>query len=198
MNIIIIANVILSVAYIFFIVFYLHQWVKSNKPILVTKILGREADVGDRQRVLVSEPDKYLVVNNVSKNLAEPLKIEYEISTEKNQSVKKEKKLDYLSPGEGVKMVLGFGEFSKKYDDLFEEITEGTVTKTIPKEKLKLYLNIKITAGRVFKYERKDSYFTEWSSMKGSPRFEGHPRIDTWNRRNGEYIYKLDIAELFG
>ena len=105
----------------------------SRKPILTTKIIGRDKDVTDRADVLESGT-LYLVVTNESKNTARSINIEYQFNFGNHSITVKEKKLSYLNPKEATKILLKSERIREDCPYLFEDKTEGKVTKYIPKK----------------------------------------------------------------
>lgn len=166
----------------------------SRKPILTTKIIGRDKDVTDRADVLESGT-LYLVVTNESKNTARSINIEYQFNFGNHSITVKEKKLSYLNPKEATKILLKSKRIREDCPYLFEEKSEDKVTKYMPKKTLKINLTIKINYNPIFRrllsYKLEDNYMIEWGSLKNYPRFDDHPIFQCWNKRDGEYyIYK--------
>ncbi len=186
-------DAIIAVANIILIVLIYMQLRDSRKPIITTKIISRGKELGEVPNVL-EYGDLYLVVRNISRNVAKNIKIEYEFLFD-NKKVKLKETLSYLNPDEATKFIIKSGKLIEKYPELFEEFEKGTSSKKIPKETLKILLNIKITYNPIIfyllPYETRDSYEIEWCSLKSCPRFEDHPVFNCWNKRDRHYIYKL-------
>jgi len=130
-----------------------------------------------------------LVISNVSKNPAKKLKVQYEFLLENRKISKVNKTLSYFNPGEALREPIELGKILKEYPDLFQEITEGNVTKKIPKKTLKLLLLVTVTYNFP-PYRIDDSYEIQWDSLENLPDFKNHPSILCWNRREGTYIHK--------
>ena len=194
------SNMIIAIANIILIFFIYHQFRDSRKPLISTKIISREKEVTDRPDVL-EEGTLYLAIINDSNNIARAIDIEYQLNFNGHSISKKEKTLSHLNPKEATRIVFKSGGILEKCPDLFEEITEGNITKIIPKETLKIDLIVTIHynphLGYPLKYELEDNYVIEWGSRKKYPNFDGHPVFKCWNKRNGEfYIYKTGGVEL--
>jgi hypothetical protein len=166
----------------------------SRKPLIITKIISKDKEVTDRPDVLEAGT-LYLAITNASNNIAKDIDIEYQFNFNGHSILKKENMLSHLNPKEATRFLLKREEVSKKYPNLFEEITEGNTTKRIPKKKLKIDLIVTIhynpLLGFLRKYKLEDNYVIEWGSRESFPDFENHPIFNCWNKRNGEfYIYK--------
>jgi len=188
------SNSIIAIANIILILFIFIQLRGARKPIIITKIIPRNKEVTDRPNVLESG-NLYIALINNSNNIAKSININYQFNFN-GQSIKvKEKKLSHLNPKEATKIVLKTKFIREKCPEIFEEVTEGKITKIIPKETLKIDLCIIVRynpiIGSLFEYKLEDNYEIEWGSRKSYPNFRDHPIFNCWNRRNGEYyIYK--------
>jgi len=190
------STIIVAIANIILVFFVFLQIRDLRKPIILTKILTREQDVEEKPDVLVSDYP-YLVIINCSNNVAKKFNISYRFSIKGHPTIHvNEPFLHHLNPKEAIKIVLKRQAIREAYPDLFESVSEGKITLLIPKETLRINLDVKIEYNPVFLsrfgYLIEDNYFIEWDSLKSFPQFKDHPRFDCWNKRNGEYyIYKL-------
>lgn len=189
------STVIVAVANIILVIFVLIQIRDSRKPVIFTKILSREQEIDDRPEVLFTYT-RYLTVLNRSRNLAKSLDISYQFSFNGRTIDVQEGKLSHLNPDEATKIVLKMQKIRESYPDSFKAITEGKITKSIPKETLKIDLKVKVRFNplflSLFGQIIEDNYYIEWGSLQSFPEFEKHPIIFCWNKRDGEYyIYKL-------
>lgn len=194
------SSVIMAVFNVILISFIFLQLRDSRKPLIITKIISKEKEVTDRPDVLEAGT-LYLAITNASNNIAKAIDIEYQFNFDGHSILKKEKRLSHLNPKEATRFLLKREEVSKKYPNLFEEITEGNTTKRIPKKTLKIDLIVTIhynpLLGFLRKYKLEDNYVIEWESLENSPTFDDHPVFNCWNKRNGEYyIYKTGGVEL--
>ena len=192
------SNIIIAIANIILIIIIFRQLRDAKKPILTTKIISGNKEVTDRSDVLESGK-LYIVINNESKNIAKSLEIKYQFNFDSSFREVEKGFLSHLNPEEATKILLKTKSVREKYPDLFEEVTEGNITKTIPKKTLKIDLVITVSYNPIFanlfKYTIEDNYFIEWGSRKNYPNFEDHPVFKSWNKRNDEfYIYKIAKA----
>lgn len=172
------------------LVFFIYKQVRfAHKPIITTKIISREKDVGAKADVL-EVGVLYLVVSNVSKNMASNLRIHWEFLLKNKKLAEENKFLKYLNSREAMKEVLRLSKIIEGHPELFDKVQKEDIEMTIPKETLRLLLNITVTCNFP-KHKMNDSYNIEWGSLKSYPRFEDHPIVHCWNRRDGLYIYKL-------
>ena len=191
------ANTIVAIVNIILVIFVLIQIRDSRKPVIFTRILSRDQGIENKPDVLVTDTH-YLTILNRSKNLARSLDISYQF-TFNGQSVDvHEKKLHHLNPDEATKVVLKLQKIRELYPVLFEDATEGKITKRIPKETLRIDLTVKVQYNplllSLFGQTIEDNYYIEWGSLRSFPEFEKHPVIFCWNKRDGEYyIYKLGV-----
>lgn len=190
---------IIAVANIILILFIFIQIRDSRKPIIITKIIPRNKEVTDRPDVLESG-NLYIAIINNSKNIAKSINIDYQFNFNGRSIKVKEKKLSHLNPEEATKIVLKIKSIREKHPEIFEEVTEGSITKRIPKETLKIDLIVTIRynpiIGFLFKYKLEDNYKVEWGSRASYPNFRDHPVFMSLNKRNGEYyIYKTSGRE---
>lgn len=173
------------------LVFFIYKQVRLvHKPIITIKIISRGKDVDATASVLESG-ELYLVVSNVSNNLASNLRIHYDFLLEDKKITEVNKVLKYLNPREAIREPLGLGQIIREHSELFDEVRRGDEEKKIPKKTLRLFLNITVTYNFP-KHKIHDSYEIEWGSLESYPRFKDHPIILRWNRRDGLYIHKLD------
>ena len=191
-----IPNIIIAIANIILILFVSIQIRDTRKPILTTKILSEDKDITDKAEVL-ENGILYIVLNNISKNIAKNIKIKYIFKFQKLEIIIDEKKLSHLNSKEATRFVLKTKKIMKDYPELFEEITKGDMTKKMPKETLKINLIIKISFNPIFgslvKYNIEDNYEIVWGSKINYPRFEDHSIFMCWNKRSNDYyIYKTD------
>lgn len=190
-----IANVIIALANIIFIIFYYLQLRETKKPVLSTKFIGAEKDNGSRQEILEHLP-QYLYLDNLSNNKIKNLIVKGAFSFGKNK-FNILRKIDYINPYERVQVLIRFGDIIDKYPDLFEEKKDkrsDTLTYLkIPKETLQIKFNLNFKWGLFNR--QKDVYEIEWLSLKSCPELKYHPRIACWNKRNDCYIQKLEVSK---
>jgi hypothetical protein len=188
------SNSIIAFFNIILIYFVFLQLRDARKPIIITGIISGDKEITERPDVLESGK-LYLEIINDSKNIAQAINIEYKFNFNGRSVNVKEKDLSHLNPEEATSIILKSIPIRKKYPDLFEEITEGNITKIIPKETLKIDLIVTIHYNplfrSLFKYNLEDNYLIEWGSRKSYPNFGDLPVFQSWNKRNNEYyIYK--------
>lgn len=192
------SNIIIAIANIILIIIIFRQLRDARKPILTTKIISGNKEVTDRSDVLESGK-LYIVINNESKNIAKSLEIKYQFNFDGSFRKVEKGFLSHLNPEEATKILLKTKSVREKYPALFEEVTEGNITKTIPKKTLKIVLIITVSYNPIFanlfKYKIKDTYVIEWGSLESYPNFGDHPIFNCRNRRNDDfYIYKTGNA----
>ena len=172
------------------LVFFIYKQARlAHKPIITTKIISREKDVDARADVLESGV-LYLVVSNVSNNIASNLRIHWEFLLKNKKLTEENRVLKYLNPGEAMREVFRLSKIIEDHPELFNKVQMEDVEMTIPTKTLRLLLNVTVTYNFP-KYRINDSYEIEWGSLESYPRFEDHPIMHCWNRRDGLYIYKL-------
>lgn len=168
-------------------------------PRLSVKIISKDKVLeGINKSDVLEQGELYIMLSNYSKYIAKDIKLKYTFIFEKNINkapiIKKFDSL-YLNPNERIKELLNTEEIQDKYPDLFEKITKNRTLKTIPKKTLKIRLKIEISykpSSLPFRYERlQDEYSIEWGSLKNNPDFKTHPIFFSWNKRKGNYIYKI-------
>ena len=171
-----------------FIIFL--QYREQNKPFLKSEIRR----VKERENVFGGETH-YLFVENVSKNVAENIlcKLKYKF----NKKIEKDKfEINYLYPKEFTKEILRLEILHKNNPELFEVEERENNRKKIPKETLKIFIDVEISYGNKLlgflklNYRIKDSYYFKWYSLKSSSEYEKHPIFFCWNKRSKRYIYK--------
>jgi hypothetical protein len=196
MNLDSIFNLIIVVINLILISFIFIQIRDSRKPLILTGIISKNKEATDQPSVLESG-ELYVIVTNDSENVAKSIDINYEFVFDDKvvDANKDQNKLDYLNPGEAVRILLKTKPIQEKYPDIFEAVTLGNITKTIPKETLKINLSLKVEynpiIGNLDKHKIEDTYFIEWLSRKSVPDFEYHPLFNCWNVRNDAlYIHK--------
>lgn len=191
---------VMAVANVILILIIFAQFREQKRPIITTKIIEHEKKIKNGTKAIPQILERgdsglYLVVSNISNNVAFKMKIDYEFLLGGEKLADVSEKLDYLNPNEATYMILKFRKIMEKHPDLVEEITEEQTTKKIPKKTMKLLLNIYISynpiLGKFSPHETKDSYYIEWGSLERYPRFEDHPVIMCWNKRNNLYIEKI-------
>ncbi|KAF5420176.1 MAG: hypothetical protein C5S44_09065 [Candidatus Methanocomedens sp.] len=192
------SNIIIAIANIILIVIIFRQLRDARKPILTTKIISGNKEVTDRSDVLESGK-LYIVINNESKNIAKSLEIKYQFNFDSSFREVEKGFLSHLNPEEATKILLNTKSLREKHPGLFGEVTEGNISKTIPKRTLKIDLIITVSYNPIFtnlfKYKIEDDYVIEWGSRMSYPNFEDHPILKCWNKRNdGFYIYKIGKA----
>lgn len=197
-TIIAIVNIILVIFNIILVIFIFLQLRDSRKPIITTKIISGNKEVADRADVLESDK-QYIVINNKSKNIAKSLEIKYQFNFDSGFREVEKCFLSHLNPEEATKILLRTKSMREKHLDLFEEVTEGSTTKIIPKKTLKIDLIITVRYNPIFadlfKYKIEDNYVIEWGSLESYPDFEDHPIFNCLNKRNDAfYIYKTGKA----
>lgn len=188
------SSVIIAVVNVILISFIFLQLRDSRKPLIITKIISKNKEVTDRPHVLEAGT-LYIAITNDSNNIAKAIDIEYQFNFDGHSVHKKEKMLSHLNPKEATRFLLKREVVSEKYPDIFEEITEGNITKRIPKKTLKIDLIVTIhynpLLGFLRKYKLEDNYEIEWGSRENYPNFDDLPVFYCWNKRNGEfYIFK--------
>jgi len=189
------SSVIIAIVNVILVIFVLIQIRDSRKPVIFTKLLTRKQEVEEKPGVLVSD-FPYLAIINGSDNIAKKLSISYQFTVKEHTIHVNEPFLHHLNPNEATKFVLKIQAIRHAYPDLFDSVSEGNKTLFIPKETLRINLDVKIGYNPVvlsgFGYQIKDNYYIEWGSLTSYPQFKDHPRFDCWNKRDGEYyIYKL-------
>lgn len=168
----------------------------AHKPIITTKVISREKDVDATASVLETGV-LYLVISNVSNNIASNLRIHWDFLLGNEKITGVSKVLKYLNPGEAVKELLELGKIIREHPELFDEVQRGDEIKKIPKKTLRLSLNVTVTYNFP-KHKIYDSYEIEWGSLENYPTFKDHPTILSYNRRDGLYIYKLGEKQSAG
>lgn len=164
----------------------------TYRPVLTTKILSREKDIKDNPDVL-EYGELYSVVSNLSPNLASHIKVKYVFLRAGEKLLQTHKSLSYLNPNEATREPLGIGEIITNYPELFEEHNKGNEYKKIPKETLNLVLEVQVKYRfGMLPYRTRDSYRIEWGSLLKYPNFENHPILNSWNVRDGHYVYKVN------
>jgi len=194
---------VMTLANVILILIIFAQFREQRKPIITTKIISNKTMARDgtetKPNILEMGDVYYLVVSNISNNVASKMKIDYEFLLDGEKLADVSEKLDYLNPNEATRMILKLGEIIKKNSDLFEEITKGRTTIKIPKKTMKLLLNINISSnpilGKFLPHETEDSYEMVWGSLENYPRFEDHPVTRCWNKRGDLYIEKLTAKQ---
>jgi len=190
------STIVVAIVNIILVFFVFLQVRDLRKPVILTKILTRNQEVEEKPDVLVSDYP-YLAIINSSDNVAKKLNISYLFTIKGHPAISvNELLLHHLNPKEATKIVLKRQAIREAYPDLFESVTEGKITLFIPKETLRINLDVKIEYNPVllskFGYLIEDNFFIEWGSLKSYPQFKDHPRFDCWNKRDGEYyIYKF-------
>ena len=192
------SNTIIAIVNIILVIFIFLQLRDSRKPIITTKIISGNKEVTDRADVLESDK-QYIVINNKSKNIAKSLEIKYKFNFDSGFREVEKGFLSHLNPEEATKILLRTKSMREKHLDLFEEVTEGSTTKIIPKKTLKIDLIITVRYNPIFadlfKYKIEDNYVIEWGSLESYPDFEDHPIFNCLNKRNDDfYIYKTGKA----
>lgn len=195
------SNTIIAIVNIILVIFIFLQLRDSRKPIITTKIISGNKEVTDRADVLESDK-QYIVINNKSKNIAKSLEIKYQFNFDSGFREVEKVFLSHLNPEESTKILLRTKSMREKHLDLFEEVTEGSTTKIIPKKTLKIDLIITVRYNpifadlfKLFKYKIEDNYVIEWGSLESYPDFGNHPIFKCWNKRNDDfYIYKTGKA----
>lgn len=187
------ANVIIASANVFFIYFYFMQLRESKKAVLHVKLVHYNKIRYGAQKVLERSPE-HLVIDNRSNNRANQIKVNGIIHF-KNRAIRVINQcLKYLNPYEGVVILVDFKQVIDSFPGLFQQIeSEENGAKTIctiPKETIYLTLDVSIK-WRPF-YSQRDSYYIEWGSLKSYPNIKNHPMINSWNKRDNQYILKLD------
>jgi len=188
------SNIIIAIVNIILVIFIFLQLRDSRKPIITTKIISGNKEVTDRSDVLESGK-LYIAINNESKNIAKSLEIKYRFNFDNSSREVEKSCLNHLNPEEATKILLRTKSIREKHLALFEEVTEGSTTKIIPKKTLKIGLIITVGYNPIFadlfKYKIEDNYVIEWGSLESYPNFEDHPIFNCWNKRNDDfYIYK--------
>jgi len=188
------SNIIIAIVNMILVIFIFLQLRDSRKPIITTKIISGNKEVTDRSDVLESGK-LYIAINNESKNIAKSLEIKYRFNFDNSSREVEESRLNHLNPEEATKILLRTESIIEKHLALFEEVTEGSTTKVIPKKTLEIVLIITVDYNPIFadlfKYKIEDNYVIEWGSLESYPNFEDHPIFNCWNKRNGDfYIYK--------
>jgi hypothetical protein len=181
---------IIAIANIILILFIFIEMRDRRKPIIITKVITRNKEVTDRPDVLESGDTLFIAILNNSKNIAKSINIDYRFNFNGRSIKVKEKKLSHLNPEEATKIVLKTKSIREKCPEIFEEVTEGNVTKRIPKKTLKIDLIVTIRynpiIGFLFKYKLEDNYEIEWGSRESYPNFRDLV-FRSLNKRNGEY-----------
>lgn len=168
---------VMAVANVILICLIYAQYREQKKPIITTKIVPDEKRIKNGAKAIPRTLEKgdialYLIVSNISNNLASNVKINYEFLLNGEKLAEVSKELDYLNPCEATDMIIMLGDIIDKRPDLFERIEHPNIktliTHTIPKETMTLLLNIHISCnpflGKFLLYEIKDSYYIVWSS----------------------------------
>ncbi len=198
---------VMAVANVILICLIYAQYREQKKPIITTKIINldkkRTYGLDAEPSTFVGHPT-YLVIRNISNNLASNIEINYKFLLDNVKLTEISKKLDYLNPNEATHMIVGLRDIIEKRPDLFDKIEdpnlEGFIKHVIPKKSMYLLLNIYISCnpvlGKFLPYEIKDSYEIWWCSLEHSPSLEDRPVVDCWNKRNGLYIKKIESREL--
>lgn len=192
------SNTTIAIVNIILVIFIFLQLRDSRKPIITTKIISGNKEVTDRSDVLESG-NLYIAINNESKNIAKSLEIKYQFEFGNSSREVEKGCLNHLNPEEATKILLRTKSIREKHLALFEEVTEGSTTKIIPKKTLKIGLIITVGYNPIFadlfKYKIEDNYVIEWGSRESYPNFEDHPIFNCWNKRNDDfYIYKTGKA----
>lgn len=192
------SNTTIAIVNIILVIFIFLQLRDSRKPIITTKIISGNKEVTDRSDVLESG-NLYIAINNESKNIAKSLEIKYQFEFGNSSREVEKGCLNHLNPEEATKILLRTKSIREKHLALFEEVTEGSSTKIIPKKTLKIGLIITVGYNPIFadlfKYKIEDNYVIEWGSRESYPNFEDHPIFNCWNKRNDDfYIYKTGKA----
>jgi len=193
------STIIVAIVNIILVIIVLIQIRDSRKPVIFTKILTRDQDVEVKPDVLVTDT-QYLTILNRSNNLAKSLDISYSFTFNGISIDVHEKKLHHLNPEEATKILLKLKNIHEQHPELFEDITEGKISKKIPKETIRIHLRVKILYNplvlQLFCQKIEDDYEIEWGSLKSFPEFEKHPVIFCENKRDEEYyIHKLGVRE---
>jgi len=194
---------VMAVANVILICLIYAQFRRQKKPIVTTKIISAETmarnGAGAKPNILEAGEVRYLFVSNISNNVASDVKIDYEFLLDGEKLAQVSEKLDYLNPNEATRMIIKRGEIIENHPDLFEEITRGRKTLTIPKKTIKLLLNIHVSynpiLGKLSPHKIKDSYEITWHSLENYQRFEDHPAISCLNKRGDLYIEKLTAKQ---
>jgi len=192
------SNTIIAIVNIILVIFIFLQLRDSRKPIITTKIISGNKEVTDRAEVL-EYYKQYIVINNESKNIAKSLEIKYQFNFDSGFREVEKCFLSHLNPEEATKLLVRTKSMIEKHPYLFEEVTEGSTTKTIPKKTLKIDLTITVGYNPIFsdlfRYKIEDNYVIEWGSLESCPTFEDHPIFNCRNKRNDDfYIYKTGKA----
>ncbi len=194
------ANIIIAVVNLVLVAFVFLQIRDSRKPIISINVLSRDKEPTDRQSVLESG-DLYVIISNYSKNTARSLDIDCQLKIKDKFTTgnDKNKKLDYLNPGEATRFILQTSEFMDKHLEYFEKIEDGNTTIITPKETLRMVLSIKVCYNPIFanygKYKTADDYYIEWRPTIKSQDADYVTRFFCWNIRNKNfYIYKINKA----
>lgn len=192
----VIANFLLIVVNLIVIIFYFLQWRESKRPILYIKFLGYNSVVNTETNV-ESKPSvledcshgSYLIVSNESKQIATNIKINYVFKFQ-GEKIPKTEQISYLNPKEATKILVILNEIKNNNKDLFEIIDDGVTKIELPKETMKIDLDVKVSFGYwPLKHSIEDSYYIEWTGLNCLPK--ALITISSWNKRNNHYVYKL-------
>ena len=169
------------------------QSLDSRKPVFIIKLLsGQPRGLKFGQENPEKDP-QYFTIKNDSDNPARKLDIKITLNFDQMRVLIKRSKLSVLNPHEGLKILFALKMVIDKYPDLFEQREfkkNGVLTiLKIPKETLKIKVDLSLKWHP--NQSQIDSYYIEWGSLKEYPDINSHPVINSWNKRDGEYIYKL-------
>lgn len=181
------------------------QYRDSSKPLLRIEIKDREKDK-EVQKVL-EYGQLYSYITNLSKYTATKITASFNLKSEKREWSYCEE-VSYLHGREQWKKPLRFrllfekgyeseDKFSQDLTDDFERIhREDGSSIVVPKEDLKLVVTVKLTFNRTLFFSRtaQDEFYLVWHSMQSMPDFDSH-RIQSWNKRKGEYIRKIGYGK---
>jgi len=203
------SGVIIAASNIVLIIVIIHQARNQKKAIVGIKILSSTKDVSEIPNVLEREEKRpniigdalYLVVSNLSDNLASSLKIRYKykilnkVVGIRNGEYKGCVKLSYLNPKEAARFLFPVYNLLEKNPDIFMEIRKKDESKKIPKKTIKMEFNISVSYSPILGFLRphrtRDSYYVKWGGINNYRRFKDHPIVLSWNKRDNLYIYKI-------
>lgn len=191
-------NFLLAIIYLITLIVLIYQYRLQRQPILNTKIKAQGINskqkgleyIGGNQLPKISGGDDnfYLFISNDSKNIARNIKIKlkFKINGVK-QPITDYYFVSYLNPDEYTRIILIFAKkLLEKYPNKFEKKIKGDTEFKLPKNTIKLTLNLNISYTG---YKHKNEYFIEWIGLDSMPN-QNKIHMNCWNKRNELYIFQ--------